>query len=937
MPARSKGQLAIVVTVALSISVSRAPAQDRIQSPIVDSDVVDLPGSTHPLARAEFDRGPVPTETLLERIVLVLQPTPAQQQDLDALSAALQQPDSTDYHRWLTPEQYGDRFGASAHDVASIAGWLQSHGFTVEPVPAGRNLILFSGTAQQVTDAFHTEIHQFEISGQSHIANVQDPQIPRALSAVVAGILSLHDFRRISATSSVRAISDPEIAPENTQGTSHYLFPADFATIYDLNPLYSAAVTGSGASIAIVGRSNINLGDVRVFRSTAALPVNQPAVIVDGADPGLVSGDQEESTLDVEWSGAVAPAASVKFVVAASTATSDGVDLSVQYIVNHRTAPILSVSYGNCETDMGSAELAFYNTLWQQAASEGISAFVSSGDSGAAGCSSGSSTRATSAGINGLCSSPYSTCVGGTEFKDSAKNWSSKNGVGGGSVVGYISEEVWNESAANGGSGLWSSGGGISRVYTQPAWQKGVSDASSEGMRAVPDVSLTSANHDGYLIVLNGSWYVIAGTSAASPSYAGIMSLVVEKQGGVSQGNANPTLYGLLDADTNPFHPTPSGNNSVPGVTGFTASGASYNLATGLGSIDAHLLIDAWPVSRPIVPLPDFTLTPSIKSESLVAGKSATFTVLVTGTGGYSGAVSLNAIVPRGISLTFNPTNVKPGVVSTATLAVADTATIGTNSLVITGIGSGINGEIEKTVSLGVTVEHLPTLSLTMSSTKLDVTQGASNDLAVTVVAGGSYTGSVTLAVSGLPAGVFARWSVNDFALASGANRAPTLTLTATSAATLGSAEIRITATGDGVTTETSATVRVMPAPAIQIAISETTLDMQSAGTQSVYATVTLVGGVQPPLNLNGVAFTVKGLPIGITATWTAAKLARNGTLQSKLTLAGSKLTPSGKEKLTIATTVPDSVSGIFYTANEPVNLVITKATAQEYGSNPMR
>jgi pseudomonalisin len=228
-------------------------------------------------------------------------------------------------------------------------------------------------------------------------------------------------------------------------------------------------------------------------------------VILDGANPGLVSGDQDESTLDVEWSGAVAPGAAVRFVVAASTATTDGVDLSAQYIVNHKTANAMSTSYGNCEANMGSSEMAFYNSLWQQAASEGISAFVSSGDSGAAGCNSAARPVPVLPGVNGLCSSPYSTCVGGTEFNEgSGKYWNSANGAGGGSALLYP-EKVWNESAKRRRLGSMVIGRRNQRDLRAADWQRGVSGANSNGMRAVPDVALTAASHDGYLINENGS------------------------------------------------------------------------------------------------------------------------------------------------------------------------------------------------------------------------------------------------------------------------------------------------------------------------------------------------------------------------------------------------------------------------------------------------
>jgi subtilase family serine protease len=215
----------------------------------------------------------------LERIVLLLQPDSAQQERLAALLKAQQEPGSASYHQWLSPEEYGSRFGVSSADLAQITSWLQGHGFSIEPVSGGRSLIVFSGTAAQVADTFHTEIHRYAVSGGMHIANVQDPQIPRALAPVVAGVVSLHDFRRVSSMRAIREVQPVReiakteaAAPENTQGSTHYLFPADFATIYDLNPQYAAGRNGSGSSIAIVGRSNINLSDVSSFRSYAGLP-----------------------------------------------------------------------------------------------------------------------------------------------------------------------------------------------------------------------------------------------------------------------------------------------------------------------------------------------------------------------------------------------------------------------------------------------------------------------------------------------------------------------------------------------------------------------------------------------------------------------------------------------------------------------------------------
>jgi subtilase family serine protease len=728
-------------------------------------------------------------------------------------------------------------------------------------------------------------------------------------------------MRSVREVQPVRETAKTEAAaPENTQGSTHYLFPADFATIYDLNPQYAAARNGSGSSIAIVGRSNINLSDVSSFRSYAGLPANQPTVILEGTNPGLVSGDQDESTLDVEWSGAVAPGAAVRFVVAASTETTDGVDLSAQYIVNHKIANAMSTSYGNCEANMGSSEMAFYNSLWQQAASEGISAFVSSGDSGAAGCNGGSSSSASTRGVNGLCSSPYSTCVGGTEFNEgSGKYWNSTNGTGGGSALSYIPEKVWNESASDGGSGLWSSGGGTSEIYAQPTWQRGVPGANSNGMRAVPDVALTAAGHDGYLICENGSWYVIAGTSAASPSFAGIMSIVDEKQGNTGQGNANPTLYGMLDASELPFHSTPSGNNSVPGVNGFIASSAAYNLATGLGSVDANLLVNGWPTAG--VTQAGFTLKPSATTETLLPGKSATFTVAVTGTGGFTGSVALTAKLPSGVTLTFSPASVKAGASATATLTVSASVAAGASSISITGT----SGSMTATTTVSLTIQPPPTLTVSSALAKLSVIQGETATLSMTTTTGGVFTGAVTLAATGLPAGVTSSWSGNSFSVNGITTTVSTLTLKATSTAALSSAVVTVTASGDGLQVKAQCTVQIVKMPTISLSLSPATINMVSTATQKVVLTVTPAGGAKPAAGASASAFQVSGLPAGVTGSWGTPSLTSAGALQVTLTLTGGSTAITSSSKPTILAQVHDSATGVQYTTSTQIALAVTK------------
>ena len=399
----------------------------------------------------------------------------------------------------------------------------------------------------------------------------------------------------------------------------HFLAPADFATIYNVKPLYAAGIDGTGETIAIVTRSSLvdpNYGvdgiqDIRDFRNVMGLPPNDPQMIINGDDPGVLSYDDTiEALLDITWAGAVAPGATI-IGVASQSNFDDGVDISAAYIVDHNLAPIMSTSFGNCEQTLGSVGAAFYNSLWQQAAAQGITSFVSAGDNGGAGCDSQSSGLFASQGlaVNGLASTPYNVAVGGTQFDDVANNdlyWTiTSDPATLQSAISYIPEIVWNESSNDPFfTSLWAGSGGVSTIYNKPNWQS-ATGVPNDGKRDLPDISLAAAGHTGYGLCFEGSCsdptlvgvYSVGGTSASSPAAAGVMALILQQQGGKPQGLANYVFYKLA-ATAGVYHDTVKGDNKVPDTDGqFTvgySAGPGYDLASGLGSFDTNALVTQW-------------------------------------------------------------------------------------------------------------------------------------------------------------------------------------------------------------------------------------------------------------------------------------------------------------------------------------------------------
>lgn len=566
--ALAAGTLAASLGVAMTPPGQATPQKTPrrlITEPVNNRQLVRLRGNTYPLARPAFDRGAAPASLPAEGLILVLKRSAAQKAALQTLLAQQQDAASPEFHQWLTPAAFGQRFGLDAADLQTVSQWLTGEGFQITKIANGRQFIEFSGTAGQVAAAFHTAIHRYVIQGRSHWANDSDPEIPAALAPAVAGVVSLNNFGRhpqmviagrfAKRRNRARAVrlapayssGDPSCGTADTPNGCYAVGPYDLAAIYNILPLWNSGIDGSGETIAIAGESDVNPDDISNFRSVSGLPATTVNVIHNGPDPGIIApsagtfGDESESDLDLEWAGAVAKGATLDFVVSASTNTANGVDLSALDIVDNDLAPILSDSYGACELEIGTAGNEFYQQLWQQAAAEGISVFVAAGDSGSAGCDAPGSTAAQGGlAVSGLASPPNAVAVGGTDFDDlgdGATYWLATNdGTTLASAKGYIPEIPWNDSCASpemasfgggadpvancnnatlkqygflstvGGSGGMSScttSDGQTLATCAGGYPKPPWQPGTDGRRDLPDVSLFTGNG------LNNAFYIL--------------------------------------------------------------------------------------------------------------------------------------------------------------------------------------------------------------------------------------------------------------------------------------------------------------------------------------------------------------------------------------------------------------------------------------------
>jgi subtilase family serine protease len=672
-------------------------------------------------------------------MTLVFNRSAAQQADLDALLAAQQNPASPQFHQWLTPAEFGARFGMADADLAKVENWLQSQGFAVDSVSPSRDRITFSGSAATVASAFSAPLHHYMLNGNTNIAPSADITLPSALSRVVAAVTNLSDFRpRPHVLHAAARESTVRPSYTSSQTGNHFLTPLDIATIYDINPAYNGGYNGAGQSIAVLGQSLVLASDVTNFQTALGQTAKAPTLLLipNTGNSEAYSEDESESDLDLEYTTGIAPGASIYFVYVGADETQSVFD-ALTYAVQNDIAPIVNISYGECEPDLGQSQYTSINNTLQQAAAQGQTVTSAAGDSGSTDCygDGGAAANQTALAVDFPSSSQYVAAVGGTGFIAadvvSGDNTYFKAASGAdvvSSALSYIPEQAWNDDSAAETSDPLSSGGGGVSIYTQrPSWQTGVPGIPSGTTRLVPDIALdASPNNAPYAYCSSDSsaWAsgqdascnsglrdsvsqdltVAGGTSFAAPIFAGMVAIINQARGYTTgQGIVDPTLYTLASNPStyaSAFHDITVGGNycnigapyCAAAVSSAYGAAPGYDTATGLGSLDFNNLLTAWPASTGggTGTAPGFTVAAT--SISVTSGSTATSTVTVTPVNGYTGTIAWtvlpSATIAAGACYSLPNTSVTGTSAATSTLTIttgSTTCASGTTTLMQSG------------------------------------------------------------------------------------------------------------------------------------------------------------------------------------------------------------------------------------------------------------
>jgi subtilase family serine protease len=738
-----------------------AVAPARVVGAVDDAQRVTLAGSRPQMA--VDDLGPLPAATQLHGVTLHFGRTAAQEAQLASLISAQHDIASPLYHRWLNPQQFLSRFGAADSDVEAAAGWLRARGLTVED--ASRTRIHFGGTAEQLHAAFGTELHRY---ADGNFAPAADATIPAALGGLVQGVSNL---------SSIRPHSHLKPAFTSGQSGNHFLSPADVSTIYDVAPVYAAGFDGTGQTIVVIGQSAITLADIEHFQAAAGVTVHDPQQIIvpnSGAST-VVTGDEAESDLDLEYTSSMAPGATIKFVYTGNGTNFNAFN-SLQYAIENNLGTIVSSSYGICEASLGSSNYTALNDVLAQAVSQGQSVISASGDTGSTDCAGTSGlnqAQQQALAVDFPASSQFATGIGGTEFTDTSTTfWTPSPGNSAdvlSSAKSYVPEQVWNDDAAAGA--LSSGGGGISIFTARPSFQTGVTGIPSGTKRLVPDVSFSASSGvvpylycssdsaqtgvttgscaTGFRDSSNVNLTVGGGTSFAAPVFAGMVALINQKFAPTGQGVVAATLYTLAASTPAAFHDITAGGNQCAVAGGCTAAsegsflaGVGYDEASGLGSVDLSQLLAVWPASGSSLAASKTTLTAASSTASLSTDDSVT--ILVAAASG-----SLAATVPTGtVIVTVDGGSATPETLANGSAKYTFTSPIaGAHSVAATYTGDSNYASSSATIT--ITIPTGKTFGLFAADTTIALGGSGSSAIAITPVNG--YTGTIAWTVASSP------------------------------------------------------------------------------------------------------------------------------------------------------------------------------------------
>ena len=949
----------------LASTLCFAAQSDRITGTIDSTQKIAVKGNVHGLAQDRFDLGRTDSNMMLHGVTLAFRLTTEQQADLNNLLAQQQDRNSPNYHQWLTPAQFADRFGMTQNDIARVINWLASQGFSVTSVANSRNQVSFDGTVGQIEAAFGTEIHDYLVDGEIHFANATSPSVPAALATSLLSVGHLHNFNP-RPHANIRKVTADGADPYFTSHISggHFLAPGDFATIYDIQQLYINGIDGTGQKIALTGQSSINLSDVAHFRSAAGLAANVPTLLlVPGKGTSTrCAGDEGESDLDVEWSGAVAKNAGITLVYV-GLASGDtcstrqfGAFDALQYAIDQNIAPIISNSYGNCESAVGQSFAQTMQGWIQQANAQGQTVISSSGDSGAADCDFQVKTATQGIAVDVPAAIPEVTGMGGTEFNGDAAAivtngdasptsfWGRTTGGTDtiSSALSYIPEMAWNDTTNPGNTKglILATGGGASTLFAKPTWQVGTG-VPTDTKRHVPDLALNASPlHDPYLFCsedgTNGTIVasctsgfrdsstfldVVGGTSAGAPTFAGILALLNQNLGASGLGNVNPSLYSLAASNPSAFRDVPSGSNNIVPCTSGTPdcpatspfqfgfnTGTGYDQVTGLGSVDVNVLFTAWAASRTAS-----SITISTTSTTVNSGASVTFKATVTpatgvGTVSFSSLNNGNSVALGSVSLNTPYPPSTTGTASFTTTALP----AGSNSVTATYEGDAKDNLSTSSPAI-VTVADFTITAGTLTPASVSAGQSSSTTLTLAPVNGSTQTinftnsfssntgGSSGSCTAGLPTGALCTFNPTSVTLDGVNSKTVVLTVTTAPNMALGPASITVTGTASGA----GGTSHSAP---VNLTVTATAQNFTLASSNGATFAVPVGGTASVQLAVSSTTGFVNGSTTALPLTYTCAGLA----VTSEITC---QFTPSSGQSV--------SATGVTF------NLVTTPKTVQ--------